>query len=534
MPWPLAAWMLGAVAFFHRSFFSAFDLLGGDAGDTRLYVYLQEHWLNVLRGDVSWTSPAMFYPAKGTLGFSDTSLLNSVFYIPLRAVGADPFLAFQWTLVALSAVGFASAYRVLRSHFGLALLPACLMAASFAFANGLAVKVGHPQLLAIHWVALAAMVTTEGVGRRGRRRAVLLACGGALFGLAMYSAYYIAWFALFATVVTSLWWTSMWLWSQRRLGAEQVWAVVVSQRGAFGSWLGGFAVAMAPFAITYLPVLGRNGGREYAEVVSLAPRPGDVVNLGNDNLLWSGLLRQGLSTSRLANVEVSVAATPLLMIAAVVIAVLAVRSRPPGRGRALAACALAASAVTVTLLPVQFGWGSMWQLIRLVPGAVAIRASGRILLIATPLALLAIAAAWPAVATSRRRSAALSLTLALVAFEQLNRSNNYFVDRSEEIRALIIAPPPPAECSAMYIVLPAGSTTPYYEADIDAMLLAQHFGIATVNGYSGQLPQGYAPYDPAANGYAEAIDSWLAGRGVTAGVCSYDASTATWSMRAAG
>ena len=46
-------WMLGALVYFRRSFFTGFDKVMGDDGDGRLIVYIHEHWLRVFRGNAS-------------------------------------------------------------------------------------------------------------------------------------------------------------------------------------------------------------------------------------------------------------------------------------------------------------------------------------------------------------------------------------------------------------------------------------------------------------------------------------------------
>src|SRR4051812_16513508 len=69
-------WIGGSLIFFRRAFLTGFDKIFGNSGDARLQVYGHEHWLQVLRGEVSWTSPQFFYPTKGVLGYSDTFLLN--------------------------------------------------------------------------------------------------------------------------------------------------------------------------------------------------------------------------------------------------------------------------------------------------------------------------------------------------------------------------------------------------------------------------------------------------------------------------
>ena len=80
-------WIPGCLVFFRYAFESGFDKIMGNDGDARLQVYGHEHWVQVFRGQVSWTSPQFFHPVKGVLGYSDTFLLNGVFYLPLRVRG---------------------------------------------------------------------------------------------------------------------------------------------------------------------------------------------------------------------------------------------------------------------------------------------------------------------------------------------------------------------------------------------------------------------------------------------------------------
>ena len=97
---------------------SGFRTLLGDNHDTIQLTYLQEHWYQVLLGHASWQSPAIFYPLKGVLGWSDGLLLFDVFYAPLRLLGADMFLAEEITIILLSLVGFVSFVCLARVAFG--------------------------------------------------------------------------------------------------------------------------------------------------------------------------------------------------------------------------------------------------------------------------------------------------------------------------------------------------------------------------------------------------------------------------------
>ena len=205
----LVCWLPGALVFFRPQFTSGFDKIGGDSGDGRLAAVLHEHWLQVFRGHVPWTSPPFFYPVKGTLGYSDTYLLNQVFYTPLRLAGLDQFLALEWTLVLMSIVGFVCMFVLLRRVIGTGLLVAFSLSSTFAFANNLFLKASHAQLYSVYWLPLVVLIGVKAVRSVGRRRQCAWGglCG-ALVGLILFSTYYIGWFFVFVAALFG-WWSSL-------------------------------------------------------------------------------------------------------------------------------------------------------------------------------------------------------------------------------------------------------------------------------------------------------------------------------------
>ena len=115
---PVAAGLLGSLAFFRNAIFSGFDKVMGIRFDTGLVVFLHEHWWKVLKGNASWLSPNFMYPSTKTLGFTDTYFLDTLLYAPLRLLGVEPFLAFQLTAILLGWIGYAGWFLVLRRWIG--------------------------------------------------------------------------------------------------------------------------------------------------------------------------------------------------------------------------------------------------------------------------------------------------------------------------------------------------------------------------------------------------------------------------------
>ena len=89
---------------------------------------------------------------------------------------------------------------------------------------------------------------------------------------------------------------------------------------------GGFTMVMIPFALTYLPILDRTGGRSFNEVAALSPTVTAVLSVGDKNVVWGRLLRWLSSdAATLRQVETTTAITPLLFAALVVCAALVAR-----------------------------------------------------------------------------------------------------------------------------------------------------------------------------------------------------------------
>ena len=59
----------GLLVFHRATLLSGFDIVQADVGDSRLVVFLLEHWNRVLAWNAEWASPSMFYPVKGVLGY---------------------------------------------------------------------------------------------------------------------------------------------------------------------------------------------------------------------------------------------------------------------------------------------------------------------------------------------------------------------------------------------------------------------------------------------------------------------------------
>jgi len=528
------AWIPGSLIFFRHTVTSGFDRIGGDDADARLVIVLHEHWINVFRGRVSWTSPNFFFPARGTLGYSDTLFINQIFYAPLRAVGLDSFLAYEWTIILLSLVGFAGFFVLCRRELSLGLGASVALATAFAFANNLNIISVHPQLYSVYWLPVLLLLALQAIRTSRRSRQMIWGTGsGLLLGLILFSTYYICWFVTLAAAVFALAFVPL---QVRRAGWRHCLGLARSRGGAVVGLAAGTTVGLVPFLVVYLPVLRQHGGRTYEQVMSYAATPRDVINLGESNYVWGSFVRRHLPVEHLTNTETSLAVTPVLVFLATGALVIVFRLWRSSELATLTRLCMATgvTALTLALLPIKFGFGSLWRVPWvLMPGAEGIRAIGRAEIIVAPVVCLTVAIGLAIIGRIQRESVrrppalsiGLGMLLALSAVEQFNVGEFSRIDRSRENQRLSEAPVPPEYCTSFFII---DREMLSFVANIDAMLLAVHLGIPTVNGYSGQYPPGYILLDMADPAYFGNVRRWVEDQGAEAGLCSYDTVAKAW------
>ncbi len=527
----VAVWLIGASVFFSQVLASGFTRLVGDQGDARLTVYLDEWWFSVLHGRGPWRTPPFFTPVSNTLGLTDTYLIDQVAYAPLRLLGADPFLAYQVTAIALTAVGFAGWSLMVQRLFDVRLPVRLLSSTLFAFSGGLALHGEHPQLFGIEvipWIVVALCASWAAPTKKGQ-----FALGGAAGLLALVEAastFYVWYFAVLAAVAFALLRVALdprGVWAAARL---RLLSVPMAALGAVvGTVLGG-----ALFASIYLPTFRAVGGYSRAMVLSYAPTPVDLVNLSSTDLLWGKVSTWVAGAAASNGGEVSYGSSPILLAVTVALIALVWLARRSVREVATPLCLLAVS-LGGAVVAVRFGTFFAWDLVRWLPGASAIRAVGRIGLVANAVLLLACCAAcapnrWSWLTMPRRRPliACAVAICTLLVMEQIHTSEPVYLSRPTELSVLAAVPQAPPTCR--YFALESfGQTKRLVDVQTEAMMLSLRLGLPTVNGYSGSFPKGWNLFVTTSPSYRHAIATWAAARHLKGQGCIYNATTTQWS-----
>ena len=348
--------------------------LGGE-GDGAITRATLEHWWHVSTGSaIDWRTPGWFWPARNTLGLTDTYVLFAVPYAIARDIGCSMFSAFDCSVAVFASTGYWTFVALMR-RLGARLGVAAAFGFVFAFGSLVTMKLGHAQTYTIMLAPILGLLLVAAWRRSGWQSASIAAAAGLWFCAITLTAPQTGWFlaleSAIATVIVRLatpW--RAWVVHRRRLAGMVAGGVVGCLLGA------------VPIALTYLGT-ARNV-RSWTEVRSFLPRPTDLVDVQPGNFLWHhSLYLTGVSNTQGRPVaEIALGFTPGLLVCAVLcLVVLLAKRRDWADGSNLDALAFACLAVPFVawLLSAEFAGHSLWWLIyRIVPGGRGIRTPFRI------------------------------------------------------------------------------------------------------------------------------------------------------------
>ncbi len=392
----------GLLVFHRATLLSGFDIVQADVGDSRLVVFLLEHWNRVFAWNAAWASPSMFYPVKGVLGYSDMMFGTGVLYTLFRNFGLSLFQATNATLVLLSLLSYLSAYWLLRRILKISCSGSIVGAFFFAFAYPKFAQLGHLHLRFDFFQPLAlgviAPLLLEERAMRLREFVTRTSIFAGLVCLAASTAFYHAWFFVFFLGVSGIVAVSY--------RASRAIIVMRLREASRVLWIPPLlcVIMLAPFLTIYLPSLRLGVDRNWENTIDYLPRPSSYLWLGPEHMLWGSLPFN--SSSSVANaienhLGFGVAVTSLVLVGwawGIRHLVRAIRGGNQSLGpRSDWLSGILVSSLIVTALTVRWGSFYPWKAVyELVPGASVMRGVGRwALTLALPVSILiAVVCGW--------------------------------------------------------------------------------------------------------------------------------------------
>jgi hypothetical protein len=241
-----ALFALGFALVFRGWLFTGFDGAFGDEEDGYLALAIIEHWRHVFAGTVHWTDPIIFYPARGTLGYTDAFFLLGAADAALRGLGLDAFTAFMAVMAAVSAIGFFGFRSLAIRHFGVPPAFAAIGAFLFAFANLDAVKLIHVQAYCAMLLPVLCDLALS-AWKRARGGAILAGVVGASYALMFLTAFQASWFFAFYLLLMALLYPAV-------FGRQATLALlreIDARRTIILAAAAGFAAGIVPFLVLY-------------------------------------------------------------------------------------------------------------------------------------------------------------------------------------------------------------------------------------------------------------------------------------------
>lgn len=539
----LIAAFLSVIFFLFRvQFASNFSMLLGDRFDAIIEASILEHWFNFFSGYSSWLEVNYFSPYLSTLGYNDGYFIYGVLFSLFRAFGLDVFLSSELVNVSLKAIGFFSTFYLCRRFLGLAFFSSLLAAVLFSLSNGMVAQSRHAQLLSVCFSPLLACFIFWYVGSIAKRdsagRTTLAGVAAVLLLNAwLMTAFYMAWFFVFFFFIFSSFAVFY-----SRLSISELKALFLSIKEnpkviAIPGLI--WAITVVPFLYVYLPKARETGMHSFQDVMNYAPTVANVLDPGHGNVIFGALSDLAFShffPSVNRSGELQVGFPPLMIITCLTIFFALWKVRRGSRVKSLY-LALVSAVFASVLLVVKFGdftlWKAIWQLF---PGAKGMRVTARYLLfLAFPISVLC-AFAINELYVRGRILFALLLGLAVV-LEQLNVTANAELDRRQQLSFLSSASFPPQFCKSFFVIGQRpedyknpieGAIGDIYPHNVDAMLLAEHFKLRTINGFSTFNPPFWDFRSSPAQNYMGRVRAYAKRFGLENGLCAYDLLFSKW------
>ena len=545
--WALLLFAIGFCLTFRMVLFHNGAYSIGENGDGIIVIATLEHWYHVVLGNSGgWRTTGFFYPARGTLGLTDTYFLYAIPYVASRALGLGLFAAFNASVFAFSMVGYWSMYALCRRMLAAAPLFAAGAATIFAFGVMPIWKLLHAQTYTVMFAPAVCLLLLAGWhARQGSRKLLLGAATGLLCGLILLSAAQTAWFLCFTFGLAGVTWLLL---ERPRLAP----GAVRSQSPIVAGLVLGLAISSVPVLAVYLPMVSQ-GTRDFAEVLAYSPHVADLIYVPPGTPVWSDLLQTIGPTeySRMPSGEMALGYTPGFLFVVVAAAVsLCLMKRRPGATRSLDHMAIACVVAALLSWALQLGYSGAhlhpWAIVfRYIPGAQAIRTPFRIQLAAQFLMCVAFAhlltrhttaaaaaVRAPGAGSARvRRSAAILILLGLgygVSLMEQMGPGPLLRSNAELTTWLSAVHRPPLPCEAFYLMPDPTSSKPFWQRQSDAMLLSQWVGLPTLNGSSSWMPPGWALMHPEAPDYPANLRRWIDINNLQGKVCGVDEQTGQW------
>ncbi|MBR3516191.1 MAG: hypothetical protein IKO10_07740 [Lachnospiraceae bacterium] len=517
------------------------DALFGDRGDGRLTALITEHWWNVFSGKEHFLEIAMFYPMKEALGYSDLLLGYGIVHSIFRILGIEVFMAYKYTMITIHVMGIVTMYcllrYVLKCHIGWSLFGTI----AFCFSNTYANCLSHTQLNAISYLPLLLIFCIGFVRNFDHRRTrnIYAYLAIAWFVLLTYTSWYIACFTGIFSLIFLVIFLICSIIAKTRIRGIWKAKIGIAWKDMIG-YLVVMVILFIPFIVTYIPVLKASSGYTYDDCAQYLPEWIDIINVSDQNLLMGGLIRRlGLSARGYSD-EVTAGFSIILLGLFVGMFLVACRNkRAEKREDSTAAfkpLIFSAFITVMTGILIIIKWNPngaslWWFFYSFVPVAGSMRAIARFMFwLSFPMAVITSYAADHYLDLAGKKKYIIQgLAVILIFVSNISITGiNYLWGAAGETGFMAGISQPPVDAEVFYIIDSSNIADAPYIYQMDAYEIADHYHLKTINGYSGQFPNGWmGMWDVNNEKYESSVYNWIDKYDLQ-NVYAYDRATDKW------
>lgn len=484
----IAAGMLSIYIFFYQQIHSNFSWIFGGDYDAVIEAVLVSHWYHVFESSQIWNQPLYFYPYQDVLGYNDGYFLYGLIGIPYRLLGFDLLVAQELVHMTVKAIGFVSMAAFL-GRLQQKNLVTLLGSALFTLFINSSIHAYHGQLFSLGFVPLLALLLLEAVRSVfARQKKAMLLYGAAfslMYGALLITGFYMAWFFGLFVIVYVVCYAC-----HDFQKVKEFFKLALSAKYQLALILLVFLLAIAPFLYVYLPKLKETGGQGYDSQIFYSLHLADMLNFGKGSLLWGrvfeffdqrfpGMWRPG---------EFQVGFTPdVFILSAFIIFVLILKK---SQASPLWFKVLGCATLLAMLLPLSFSGHSLWFFVRsLVPGGRGLRVIARFyIFLAFPVSVLIAVYFSSLWRMFRKARMPILVLMTLVCLGQINTQKEVGLDVTKHMSLVGNAAAAPKDCRSFFVHNPVPKSndfiTSVYGQNVQAMLLADAFGIPALNGFA--------------------------------------------------
>lgn len=507
-------------------------LMGNQLGnfpDSPWTISLFEHWYRFFMSREDIRQTIFFHPDPNALGYSDAFVTQGLIYTPLRLLGLDPiasWAATNFVMLCLMNLGFAALVSQLLWRRTMIVIVVLIGTLNYAFLT----QLSHLQTLGFGltfwlWALVVAIVLHP---NRAAKWFVPL-----LIPLFLLQAL-TAWYAIvFTLVIGCLMAVGMIIFAPQllksigtSLGAAS--RVLVRHHPLVAALSGALSLSLAVlWTYIYFPSFS-TAGKPWSEYVTYAPTLSDIVNVSQGDGPWQVLFRRLSLFDETLSMERATGITPIMLasflIAAAICLGLVSRGHLALRIRFYLVIVFTVVSALALFIVDARGEGLYHLLWSYVPGAGSIRSALRVNILLVPLMGLGLGILCERFldSTSANRSSARTASvvvvgalLALIAAEQFRGINatwtrgDFIPERFANVPAQLQA----SDCRSFVISEQPQPGEQWWEMPVSAVNIAVLSGVPTLNGYSGNPPEGYPNFYRQTPDSVEAIVAWSEANG---------------------